>query len=345
MTNEQYPMLDLFERTLDLVCIVDKAGWFKKVNPAVVRTLGYSEEELFSRPVSELIHPDDRKITASRRKNLLNNIPLLNFQNRYISKTGAVIWLEWTSIYIPEKEIVFAIAKEISKRKEVEIEIEQNYEKYRRLAAHFKHHVEKDRQFFAMELHEELAQLAAVVKMDLEWITTQEHLLDETTKKRLEHGLSTSQLLIDKIRKLSYSVSAADIKEFGLDVVLHSLCREFSSITGIPCLYTSTFKETDLGYEAKLDLLRICQEALLNVMQHAEATEVTITLQAEDSTVELLISDNGKGFDQESQENFGLQNMHGRVASINGILSIESKKRKGTKISVRVGTDNHHEKS
>src|SRR6476469_10066652 len=95
MIKEEYPMMDLFERTLDLVCIVDKPGWFIKVNPAVVKTLGYSEEELFARPVSELIHPDDKEATASRRNSLLDNIPLINFQNSYISKTGRIVWMEW----------------------------------------------------------------------------------------------------------------------------------------------------------------------------------------------------------------------------------------------------------
>src|SRR5947208_16928043 len=115
-------MLDLFERTFDLVCIVDKPGWFKKVNPAVTKTLGYSEDELFARPVSALIHPDDLEMTAKRRNDLLNNKPLLNFQNRYISKSATIVWLEWTSVYIPEQEVVFAIAKDITARKLVEIE-------------------------------------------------------------------------------------------------------------------------------------------------------------------------------------------------------------------------------
>lgn len=108
MPDEEFPMLDLFEKTLDLVCIVDKAGWLKKFNPAVVDTLGYSYEELLAKPISDLIHPDDKELTASRRTELLNNNPLVNFQNRYVSKSGSIVWLEWTSVYIPEKEVVFA---------------------------------------------------------------------------------------------------------------------------------------------------------------------------------------------------------------------------------------------
>ncbi|HYC27782.1 MAG TPA: PAS domain S-box protein [Chitinophagaceae bacterium] len=328
-------MLDLFEKTLDLVCVVNKDGWFRKINPAVVNTLGYSYEELLSMPVSDLIHPDDRGMTATRRTDLLNNIPLLNFQNRYIAKSGNIVWLEWTSIYIPENEVVFAIAKNITGRKESEIEIEENYKKYKGLAAHFKHHVEKDRMYFATELHEELAQLAAVIKMDLELVSSQ-HDENEVVKKRLEHGLTTTQLLIDKIRKLSYSISPAKIEDLGLDNVLKALCHEFSSLTGIPSNYQSNYRESLLEHEVKLDLLRICQEALLNVMYHAEATEVSIKLEEKKNKIKLTVSDNGRGFSQKSKKSFGLKNMQGRADSINGEFSIQSEISKGTKVSVSV---------
>jgi len=336
--REDYPMLDLFEKTPDLVCIVNKAGMFKKVNPAVLRTLGYTQEELFAQPVSVLIHPDDRDMTAKRRTDLLNDKPLLNFQNRYISKKGAIVWLEWTSVYLPEKEVVFAIAKDITSRKMVEIEIEESYRKYKDLAAHFKQHVEKDREYFATELHEEIAQLATVVRMHFESVSRFYTGTDQSINKSIEHGLATSQLLIQKIRKLSYSMNPARIEELGLDVVLLSLCQEFSALTKIPCVYEGRFDEKALGYEIKLDLLRICQEALLNVMHHAQASQVKIRLEAKKSKIELTITDNGRGFSHESKQSLGLQKMQGRVDSINGKMQIKTASSKGTTVHVSVDT-------
>ena len=89
-----------FELTPDLVCIAGKDGYLKKVNQSVIDKLGYTKEELLCRPVNEFIHPDDRSTTAAEREKLIKGQPLLNFQNRYITKEGAVIWLEWTSIYL-----------------------------------------------------------------------------------------------------------------------------------------------------------------------------------------------------------------------------------------------------
>lgn len=336
MSEKSYPMLDLFERTLDLVCIVDKEGWLKKINPAVEKALGYSGKELYARPVATLIHPDDREMTAKRRSDLLMGKPLLNFQNRYISKGGAIVWLEWTSVYITEEELVFAIAKDITARKTVEIEIEDNYKKYKELVTHFKHHVEKDRASFAVELHEELAQLATVIRMHFE---SAEHFYkgaDIGVTRAIKQGLTTSELLINKMRKLSYSMNPTRIEELGLDTMLGSLCADFALQTKIPCVYKSSFMEDDLDYETKLDLFRICQEALLNVMQHAQATEVIIKLEETASKIELSVTDNGKGFVHKSSQSFGLKNMRGRALSINGDFRIESRKSKGTQVRVRV---------
>src|SRR6476660_6848284 len=97
--NGMEHLISLFEKTPDLVCIVDKPGWFIDINQAVENTLGYTREELFAQPVSFFIHPEDREKTAARRFELLEEKPLLNFQNRYVTKSGSYVWLEWTSVY------------------------------------------------------------------------------------------------------------------------------------------------------------------------------------------------------------------------------------------------------
>lgn len=330
----------LFEMTPDLVCIVNKEGWFKKINPAVSKTLGFTEEELYSNPVASFIHPDDKDMTRLMRSKLLQNQPLLNFQNRYLTRSGSFVWLEWTSIYLPDKETVFAIAKDITSRKETEIEIEENYKKYKSLTTHFKNNVEKDRKYFAVELHEELAQLATVIKMDIDWLQSNSANTSELFQDRIRHANATSTILIDKIRKVSYSVSASNINDLGLNEVLKSLCDEFSSLTGITCDYESTIEEAELSGEIKLDFLRICQEALSNVMHHSNASHVKIKMEIVDNKIHLSVIDNGRGFEVvDNKESFGLTNMQGRAASINGKLSIESKISNGTKVSVVIEKD------
>lgn len=333
--NEKLQMFSFFEMTPDLVCIAGKDGFFKKVNPAVIKKLGYSEKELLAIPVSSFIHPDDKELTHAERAKLLTGEALLNFQNRYVSKNGEIIWLEWTSIYIADKEVVFAIAKDITTKKELEKELEEKYKKFKSLATHFKNSIEKDKKYLAIELHEELAQLASVVKIDIDWLNDNIPELPILSKSRITHALLASNLLINTIRRISFSISPTMLDDLGLNEVLKWLCKEFSILSGIPCLYKSAFHEESLTPEVQLDFFRICQESLSNVMYHAQAKNVKISLNEFDNMIQLTITDDGKGFKLTDKKNTpGLTSMRERAASINGHLKIESEIGIGTSVYI-----------
>lgn len=336
-TRKDLELLTFFERTPDLVCIAGKDGYFQQINRAVIDKLGYTREELFAEPVSSFIHPEDRSLTRRERTKLLKGKPLLNFQNRYISKEGKIIWLEWTSIYISEKEVVFAIAKDISERKLLEREIENRYSRLQSLATHFKSRLEENRKYLAVELHEELAQLASVVRMDLETINENQPGLTESSKSRIEHALAVSDFLINSIRRVSFSISPNMLDDLGLTATLEWLCTEFSILNGIHCRFEGAYNESALTQEIKLDFFRICQEAITNIMYHAQATRVEVGIKETGKKIILAITDNGKGFNIKKQKQIpGLTSMRERAASINGEFSIQSKPGKGTTVSVAI---------
>jgi len=108
-----------FELSPDLLCVAGYDGYFKKINPAVSKTLGYSNEELFALPINSFVHPDDQGVTNNKRESIKRDIPLLNFENRYITKNQEVIWLSWTSMPIKRDKLVFAIAKNITYKKKL----------------------------------------------------------------------------------------------------------------------------------------------------------------------------------------------------------------------------------
>ncbi|MFT3845586.1 MAG: PAS domain S-box protein [Lacibacter sp.] len=326
-----------FEMTPDFVCVVNKEGYFIRVNQSVIKKLGYSKDELMSQPVSSFIHPADKELTAEKRTNLLSGQPLLNFQNRYVAKDGAVVWLDWTSIYFPEREIVFAIAKDVSSRKAAEKEIEERFEKFKSLAGHFKSRSERDRKYIAVELHEELAQLVAVVKMDIDWLATNEPALSEMARKRAEHASVVSDLITNAIRRISFSISPGMLQDIGLTETLKWHCNEFSLLSGIPCMLEGSVDEDRLATEIKLDIFRICQEALHNVLYHAEASFAGISITEDDGHIVFTIKDNGKGFDPQKQTFAqGLINMRERAASVNGELFIVSNEGKGTFVELKL---------
>lgn len=335
--NAGFEMPPFFLMTPDLVCIADKSGFFKKVNHSVIEKLGYTEQELLSRPISSFIHPADKELTRQERTKLLNDKVLLNFQNRYITKTGKTIWLDWTSIYFSDQEVVFAIAKDVTERKRIEEGLEEEFKKFKNLASFLKTSIEKDKKYLAIELHEELAQLASVVKMDLDWINENTPGLPVYSKNRMVHASAVSALLVKAIRRISFSVSPNMLDDFGLNETLRWLCKEFTILNGIPCHFESSCDEMGLTKEIQLDFFRICQEALANIMHHAQASEVRVGIRDIDDKILLSVTDDGQGFDTEQQEQTpGIMGMRERANSINGQLTIQSAPGQGTEVCVTI---------
>lgn len=331
--KQDFELFHLFEMTPDLVCIADRAGYFRSVNNAVLRKLGYSREELFSRPIASFIHPADRDRTGSRRSELLEGKALVDFDNRYLTKGGDTVWLHWTSIYIPEKELVFAIAKDVTDRKTKEQEVEEKYLRFKNLTAHFKVLLETDKARLAAELHEELAQTASAVKTNLHWV--QEQGAGSTaTRDKLDQSLALLDGLVHSIRRLSYSIAPNMMEAVGLNETLCWLCEEFTRVGGIPCFFESGLEEETLSLELRLDLFRICQEALGAVFSHAGVQAVTVSLEALEAGVRLSIADEGRGRGAgEGRAASALENIRQRVASVNGQLRVESSEG-GTRVVV-----------
>jgi diguanylate cyclase (GGDEF)-like protein/PAS domain S-box-containing protein len=114
-----------FEFSQDMICIAGFDGYFKRVNPAFEGTLGYCEGELLGRPFVEFVHPEDRERTAEEAAAIGSGKGTVQFRNRYLAKDGEVRWIEWTSVGIPEEDLIYAIARDVTERKAMEDELER----------------------------------------------------------------------------------------------------------------------------------------------------------------------------------------------------------------------------
>lgn len=114
--------MDLFfELSLDFLCIAGFDGYFKKVNPAFKKVLGYPDEILYGRPINSFIHKEDLEATVETRNYIISDgIPLLNFENRYFTHSGDIIWLSWTSVPAKEEGHIYGVAKNLTHKKKLE---------------------------------------------------------------------------------------------------------------------------------------------------------------------------------------------------------------------------------
>jgi PAS domain S-box-containing protein len=107
----------LFTLALDLMCVAGLDGYFKRVNPAFQRVLGYTPEELMSCQFIDFVHEDDREATLSEVANLAGGAVTVDFENRYRTKSGDYRWLAWRSAPMVDRGLIFAVARDITQSK------------------------------------------------------------------------------------------------------------------------------------------------------------------------------------------------------------------------------------
>ncbi|HVL02603.1 MAG TPA: diguanylate cyclase [Dongiaceae bacterium] len=110
----------LFALSNDLLCVASTMGYFLEVNSAFTRVLGYSREELLRTTYLEFIHPDDVDVTLKEIRKLRSGVDTLYFENRYRCKDGSWRWLAWSTPASNQEGILYAVAKDITERKEHE---------------------------------------------------------------------------------------------------------------------------------------------------------------------------------------------------------------------------------
>jgi PAS domain S-box-containing protein len=114
-----------FDVSIDMLCCLDFSGYFKKLNPAWERTLGFSRAELMSRPFIEFVHPDDRERTLNQNANVRGGDEALGFENRYLCKDGTYRWLHWNAVAHSPGQVIYSAARDVTARKAAEEEREQ----------------------------------------------------------------------------------------------------------------------------------------------------------------------------------------------------------------------------
>jgi PAS domain S-box-containing protein len=127
MREEAPDMEDsFFTLSLDMLCIADlKTGYFVKLNPAWERILGYTLEELRSQPMFDFVHPDDLQRTLDQNRAVRTGGQALSFENRYRCKDGSFRWLLWNATPDFERQVIYAVARDITERKRSEEERER----------------------------------------------------------------------------------------------------------------------------------------------------------------------------------------------------------------------------
>ena len=139
-STQQPPTLEdrFFAVAIDLLCVLDFNGYFKRLNPAWEKALGFTIAELQSKPFIEFVHPDDRERTLRQNREVRTGGRALSFENRYLCKDGSYRWLLWNAAPDFGQQVIYSVARDVSERKLAEAERERLLQELRAALAEVK---------------------------------------------------------------------------------------------------------------------------------------------------------------------------------------------------------------
>ncbi|SFA76268.1 PAS domain-containing sensor histidine kinase [Algoriphagus aquimarinus] len=346
--NTDFSQYDIFfELTPDLVCIAGFDGYFKKINPAVKEVLGYSYEELYSNPIHHFIYQEDKENTAKERSELLKSTPLVNFENRYVTKSGEIVWLSWTSQPVTKDQIIFAIARNITQKKELEADrnsLLTNLTEINKDLRHIGHMTSHD-------LRSPVNNLLSIYELiDYSKIT------DKETLELMEIFKMSCEDLRDKLNVYSKELREKQslyipFKEIDLQKLVKKVSKSiYSLLKNSKATVVTDFDELPKITSNSTYLESIFLNLTTNSIKYKKAGAdpvITISCKRVEGKIHLTFSDNGLGFDLEKvkdklfgfQQTFhrnedsrgiGLYLVYNHVQSLGGTIEVESKVGEGT---------------
>ena len=230
------------------------------------------------------------------------------------------------------------LQKEIEERKRMEEALQKSTNELHLLSSRLLSIQEDERKGIALDLHDTIAQSLSAVRMFLE-AKLSAMAPSPPPGVSLEKIFSMLGDCITELRKIIYHLRPSILDDLGIIIAINRFCEEFQDLNhGLHVLREVTAKEKDIPEEHKIVIFRILQEALNNVSKHSQARNVKISLRKKEGGIELLVEDDGAGFDVDHTgsgglgKGIGLSSMKERAYLSGGSLSIQSRKGVGTAV-------------
>ncbi len=218
-----------------------------------------------------------------------------------------------------------------------EAELRNSYDRIRALGRRLLSAQEAERSRIARELHDDFAQQLALLSINLEQLANSDDQDGRESTSLAHAALDRLHSLARSMRDLSHRLHPAKLQLMGLVPSLSSLPRELSR-PGLSITFTHQNVPPGLSHDLTLCVYRVVQEALQNAIRHSSAQNVSVNLRGDAETLMLTITDDGLGFDVEAEwgTGLGLLSMTERLESINGAVTIHSRRGSGTRVEVSV---------
>lgn len=314
-------LLHFFNESSDLLCIADFGGNFKRLNPAWLRALGWTLAELQARSFLDFVHPDDRPATLEVMRQLDSGKPTFTFENRYHCLDGSWKWLQWSATPFPGQQEIYAIARDVTRRKHLEREVLET--------------LDLERERIGRELHDGLCQdLAGTAAL----CGSLARRLAPAAEPESAAAREIGELIGESIRHARDLARASDplnLETIGLQAALENFCSRTGTQFEIVCNLHCFPCPPRLGMKRETHLYRIVQEAVNNALTHGRAKVIGVSLAYQNGRGVLSIEDDGIGIDDlhRARMGMGLRSMAYRASLIGASIELDRRASRGTTVS------------
>jgi PAS domain S-box-containing protein len=339
---------DLVENSTELICTHDLDGLILSANRAAIEVLGFDPKDwVGKRNLRDILAPEvdpdelDDYLARIRRDGNADGVMLVQ------TRSGVRrIWeyhntLRTKGVLTP---IVRGMARDITERKRAEEALRATSDQLRALSASVQSAREEEGARIARELHDELGSALTSLKWDLEGI---DKLCSQSVnqmdflpaRKKIEGMMGLIDATINTVTRISSELRPSLLDDLGLAAAIEWQARQFEGRAGITCECDSFVEDIELSREKATAIFRIFQEALTNILRHAQATRVNITMEEERGEFVLQVRDNGRGIAENEKtgaRTLGLIGMRERVHLVGGGIEVTGVAGKGTVLTVRV---------
>jgi PAS domain S-box-containing protein len=318
-------------------------NWDSRVqyaNGAAARMLGYAPDGLLDRPLIDFepgLHMDRWLNLWRSARN--NEGTAQAFETSCVRADGSILPADVSLSFVrsAQAEYLVVYLSDVSERRRALAALQKSEAQLRELSAHLESVREEEKARIAREVHDELGQMLTVLKLETSMCELGFAHLDPGLQERL----NSMKRLIAQLFQLVRDVATAlrpPILDAGIGSAIEWQAHRFEARTQIPCLVDVPEQLPALADNKAIGLFRVLQEALTNVMRHAQAHTVEVGLHVDQGMLCLSISDDGCGFvvDAARATSFGLVGMRERVLMLGGSLALHSAPGEGTTLSVRI---------
>jgi PAS domain S-box-containing protein len=332
LTATQYRAV--FEAAPDGIVVVDAEGLIRDMNPRAEELFGYERGELVGKQVETLVPASIREAHERDRSAFLAEPrarPMgmgLELRGRRSDGSTFPVEISLSPWRTPEGLFVISTVRDVTQRRRL-----------RQFGLGALRAAEEERRRIARELHDDTAQRLAAILLRLHLVhaersvSERERLLDEVRSELVEAS--------EAVRRTARGLRPPALEEVGVVTALRAHVRSREDQGGPSVELDAHPVDEDLDEEGKLVLYRVVQEALSNVMRHADASRVGIRIAVAQGRVTALVEDDGCGFDPrlrlaEDGRGLGLIGMRERAALVGGSVSVESAPGAGTRVRLEI---------